>query len=233
VEAAGGESLAEAAASVGDSGLRGQLEAHAADELRHAGLLRSRAQQLRSEASLPTGSIADSEAPLPELASGRPASEVNVHGFYRTAMLDELGEVAYVVMLHAAERRSLKMYRADRRLTARDTATSAVFDEMLKDEERHVAYTAELLRKWDGAGRGREVSDGRAAARGGRAWQSWKETGMRAGASFGRVVLTILYVTILAPFGLAARRTRDPLGWQGERTAALRADPQAALRSQY
>lgn len=233
VEAAGGAGLADAAARVGEAALRERLEQHAADELRHAELFRQRAEALRAEHSLPPASASGDEAAPAELATGRPQSEVNVHGFYQTALLDELGDVAYVAMLHAAERRALKLYRSDQRLAGDDAETAAAFADVLSDEARHVAYTGELLQAWDAAGRGREVSAGRAAARGGRMWQGWKETGMRAGASFGRVVLAILYVTLLAPFGLAARRSRDPQGWQGESPAPTSGDAHDALRSQY
>lgn len=44
-----------------------------------------------------------------------------------------------------------------------------------------------------------------------RIWEAWKKIGTAIGDFIARVVLSILYVTIVLPFGLITRLTRDPL----------------------
>ncbi len=44
-----------------------------------------------------------------------------------------------------------------------------------------------------------------------RAWELWKKVGHFMGNIVGRVVLTLLYFTVIAPFGLGVRLLSDPL----------------------
>ncbi|MBM3220267.1 MAG: hypothetical protein FJZ38_16605 [Candidatus Rokubacteria bacterium] len=44
-----------------------------------------------------------------------------------------------------------------------------------------------------------------------RAWEGWKRVGRKVGDVQARVLLTIFYFVILAPFGLGVRAA-DPLG---------------------
>jgi hypothetical protein len=48
-----------------------------------------------------------------------------------------------------------------------------------------------------------------------RAWKVWKEFGQLIGDVVGRVLLTIFYFTLLAPFGLGVRFLSDPLAVKG------------------
>ena len=45
-------------------------------------------------------------------------------------------------------------------------------------------------------------------------WASWKRIGRLVGDFIGRLVLTLLYFTIVLPFGLITRLGRDPLDTQ-------------------
>ncbi len=45
-----------------------------------------------------------------------------------------------------------------------------------------------------------------------RAWQAWKRFGKRVADIQARILLTIFYYVIAAPFGLAMRSAADPLG---------------------
>ena len=42
-------------------------------------------------------------------------------------------------------------------------------------------------------------------------WQTWKRIGQAVGDIIGRIVLTIFYFTIFAPFGIGVRLWGDPL----------------------
>ncbi len=44
-----------------------------------------------------------------------------------------------------------------------------------------------------------------------KAWATWKRVGRFIGDFIGRVVLTVFYFTVLAPFGIAVRLFADPL----------------------
>ncbi len=70
-----------------------------------------------------------------------------------------------------------------------------------------------------------------------RAWESWKRFGKKVGDLQARVLLTVFYFVILAPFGLGMRAA-DPLGLRraGEgwrvRPPAPGGDPVARARRQ-
>ncbi len=42
-------------------------------------------------------------------------------------------------------------------------------------------------------------------------WDSWKKVGQFIGDFVARVILTIFYVTLFAPFGIGVRLLSDPL----------------------
>ncbi len=42
-------------------------------------------------------------------------------------------------------------------------------------------------------------------------WEGWKRIGGYIGDFIGRLILTLLYFTLVLPFGLIMRLTRDPL----------------------
>jgi len=232
-EADGGRDIGSAAGRVADEELRGHLRRHTADELRHAELFRNRAAELRASHDLPPGTGTEADDAAYDLSRGRPAAEVDAHGFFTSGLLDELGEVAYVAMLHSAEKRAAQLFSMHRDLTRHDPATCAVFEEILRDEQYHVAYTRTILEKWEKQGRASEVSAARSSARGGRFWSAWKRAGVRSGASFSRAVLHVLYLTLLLPFGLLARRANTEQGWSDpapDKSVSTDAGP---LRSQF
>ena len=55
----------------------------------------------------------------------------------------------------------------------------------------------------------------------GRFLDSWRRLGLRSAAGFAVILLMVAYWTVLAPFGLIARRTRTHVeGWRGPRKAS-------------
>jgi hypothetical protein len=213
-EGDGARDIEAALRHVTDPQLRALMERHAADEARHAELFRVRAAQLRALGGGGAGLAADPEK-LYDLSFHRDPErgEVDAHGFFTAGVFEERGEIAYVAMLHVAERRAAAIFRVHRDVLRDDPETSAIFDEILRDEQFHVAYTGKQLQRWRKAGRGREVRSALSEARGSRFVGAWKRAGARAGASFGRGLLTVLYSTVLAPFALLTRWRHERAGW--------------------
>jgi hypothetical protein len=52
-----------------------------------------------------------------------------------------------------------------------------------------------------------------------RLWSAWKRFGQFTGDMIGRVVLTVFYFTLFAPFGLGVRLSGDPLMVRSEHKA--------------
>lgn len=229
-EADGGRDIVAARGIVHDAELKGHLERHAADELRHAELFHRRAAELRAQGVASTREEASDKAYDLSLSRGKLAAATDGHGFLKYALADELGEVGYVAMLHVAEKRAAKLFRDHARYLADDPETRAIFASILKDEHYHVAYTGTLLKKWKKEGRGLEVKRALSLARGSRFFGAWKRLGARSGAALSRGILFLMYFTVLAPFGLIARGRTARGGLQ--KPLHERADL-ARLRSQY
>ncbi|MGB8952234.1 MAG: hypothetical protein WCC06_06170 [Candidatus Aminicenantales bacterium] len=57
-------------------------------------------------------------------------------------------------------------------------------------------------------------------------WKKWKAFGRKAGDIFGRIVMTVFYYTLAAPFGFGVRLFSDPLklkkaqepGWESRQS---------------
>ncbi|HVS19328.1 MAG TPA: ferritin-like domain-containing protein, partial [Planctomycetota bacterium] len=138
-EADGGRDLSAAAARTRDPWLREHLERHASDEERHARLFRECA------AALETGGGPRADVSERNLSLAPERADHDAHGFMSANLYDELGEVAYVAMLHVAERRAAQLFAMHRDLLRDDPQTRAVFERILKDEVYHVAYTGTAL----------------------------------------------------------------------------------------
>ncbi len=212
-EADGGKDIATAARVVSDHELRQHLLRHADDEARHAELFHARAAELRGAVAANPVVSTESDR-IHDLSSHRSSADLDAHGFFKSGLIDELGEVAYVAMLHVAEKKASALFADLERQTANDPATQAIFTQILKDEKYHVAYTGRCLENWRKRGRDAEVRQALREARGSRFLGGLRRAGMRSAAGFGRFVLRIAYFTFLAPFGwLTARRSLSG-GWQ-------------------
>jgi len=206
-EADGGRDLLTAARRISDPDLRVHIEHHAEDEVRHARLFRERAAELRADIDLGSVRAEESDSSY-DLSRGRKGVDVDAHGFFSASLCDELGEVAYVAMLHVAEQRARDLFEMHSHLNRHDEKTKAVFDEILKDEKYHVSYTRKFLDKWSQGGREVEVKGALKDARSSRFMGAWKRLGIRSGAGFSHVVLYVLYWTLLLPFGLISSRSK-------------------------
>ncbi len=211
-ETDGGHDIHAAADQVTDANLKKHLLRHAEDELRHGLMFRQRAAALRAELGVARTTEAELERPF-DLTRGHEEVEQDSHGFMRASLFDEMGVIAYLAMLHVAEKKATVLFRVHRDLTKDDPETNAIFEEILRDEKYHVAYTGSFLEDWRKAGKQKEVKAGLSMAQGSRFFSAWKRAGIRAAGTFGRVLLFLFYWTFLVPFALIARRERPKPGW--------------------
>jgi len=123
--------MMEAANACPDDARRAQYVAHAVDEARHATMFLSRALELDPSLAPHATRLADFE-----------------HLYAR------LGEAAFLSFVFVGERRAhaqLTLFRDELAAQGRDTKTKALFDAVLKDEARHVAYTQALTTQLGGS----------------------------------------------------------------------------------
>jgi hypothetical protein len=223
-EAEGARDVSSAVARTIDPWLRTHLERHANDELRHAELFRRRAAELAESDPSRAPSAAQVEAAF-DLEAGR--DDLDAHGFLLASGADELGDVAYLALLHVAEKRAAALFALHRDLLRDDPKTREVFVSILRDEAYHVAYTGQALKRWREAGRAREVKAGLDAAKGKRWLDSLRRLGARSGTSFGHMVLLVLQVTLLLPGAWLARRARPNGAWRPAPQSSGAADVKA------
>ncbi len=212
----GGRDLLAAARLIADPDLREHIERHATDQMRHAQMFRGRAAALRSSQSVGGEDTAHDDLAR-DPSKGR-------HGF-AASLCDELGEVACVAMLHVAAQRARDVFEIHADLNRDDPATQALFEAILEDERHHVAYTGSFLDRWREGGDDRAVREGLRRARNSRLLTRWKQLGRRSGASFSRLMLRVMYWTVLLPFGLLSRASR--------RRPASQPPRRTDLKSQY
>jgi len=187
-EAFGGADLVRAAERTADPWVRRQLVRHAEDEARHAELLGG-----------PEGSGA---VPLGAALAGDTEARPGVD-------LDELGELGFLAFVHVSEEKATREFA---RVGAVDADNAELFQRILADERRHVAWTATALERFRQQGRGAEVS--RALTR-----ERWRQRirplrwlSGRLAEGISAILLTILYFIALPPFTRLA--PAPPRGWQ-------------------
>lgn len=219
----GGKDLEAAALRVRDGEVLTHIGHHAKDEVRHAQLFRDRAREVAEAQGRHLGAKEEEMGKAYDLAGTRGVDQVNTHGFFQVGLFDEMGEVGYVAMLHVAEKRAAHIFSVHHRaaLAAGDQATAGIFEQILKDEKYHVAWTGTVLKRWRGEGRDAEVSRALSSAKRGRALDAWRRLGLRSASGLATVLLCVMYWTLLAPFGVLARTTRPRIGWQEPRSGSL------------
>jgi hypothetical protein len=213
-EAEGGRDLVRAAEVTPDPLLRRLFLFHARDEQRHAELFRRRGAlllQAHSGASR-SGYRADWLAP-----GERGLDDLRV---------EELEDGALLAFLHLSEKSAAADFALYRDVLERDPSTRAVFEEVLQDEAYHMNYTLlQLVR----------VSPQRHRlllwrARLSRLWKGYLRLALGLAGIISGLILTILYFTLLVPFGYLAKRAarQEPTGW-----SPVSPDRNASLHRQY
>ena len=216
----GGRDLLVAARRIHDEEILVHMRRHAADEIRHADMFRTRASEVAEAHGEHLGMKDEERGRAFNLGHQRSGETTNAHGFFQSGLFDEMGEVGYIAMLFVAETRAAALFETHRRaaLSVGDTATAEVFSAILRDEKYHAAWTESTLQRWRKQGRAVEVDRELSAAKRGRFMSAWRRQGLRSASGLISLLLTICFWTVLAPFGLLARLVRpQPAGWQAPR----------------
>jgi rubrerythrin len=209
-EWSGGREIARAAEQTRDPLLRRLFLRHAQDEERHAELFRARGRALR-EGAPSSGFEANWLTP----------GERGLDGI----RADRMPEDALLAFLHLSEKAAASRFALYRQVLGTDGETSALFSDVLADEEFHMTYTKTQLTRVT-ARRGRALW----RARGARIWKAYLRLAAGIAGLFGRALLTIQYFVIVPPFALLARRAagKERAGWH---LAQVRSE--SGLEGQY
>jgi rubrerythrin len=213
-EADGGRDLVRAAELTSDPLLRRLFLIHASDEQRHAELFRRRGTALR-DARLPPSRVsyrADWLTP-----GERGLDDLRI---------EELECAALLAFLHLSEKSAAIDFASYRDALQHDPLTRTVFEEILRDEVRHMRYTLKQLMR---------IAPSRYRlllwrARLSRLWKGVLRMATALAGIISGLILTTLYFTLLPPFALLAKRAarRETLGW-----SRVPADRSASIERQY
>jgi bacterioferritin (cytochrome b1) len=202
-ERCGGREIARAAELTRDPVLRRLFLRHAQDEERHAELFRARGRALR-EGSPSSGFEANWLAP-----GERGLDDMRA---------DRMSEAALLAFLHLSEKAAAGRFALYRQVLGADAETSALFTDVLADEEFHMTYTKTQLARAT-TRRGRALW----RARGVRLWKAYLRLAAGIAGLFGRVLLTVQYFVLVPIFALLARRAaaRERAGWHAPAESGL------------
>jgi rubrerythrin len=213
-EADGGRDLVRAAELTQDPTLRRLFTVHAADEDRHAALFRTRGTALlrsvldRTSSAFQLNWVSPGERGLDDL-------HVNTES-----------DASLLAFLHLSEKTAAGHFAAYVNALKGDPLTSAVFQEVLKDETFHMNYTLAQLTRVAPKRHGLFLWK----ARLGRLWKAYLRVMSAIAGVMGTVILTLQYFILLAPFAFLAKRAarREPQGW-----IAIPPERERPLESQY
>jgi len=199
-EADGGRDLVRAAELTADPTLRRLFLVHAMDEGRHAELFRARGSDLlrnlegRSSAHLRMNWVSPGERGLDDL---------RVH--------DE-SDASLLAFLHLSEKSAAGHFAAYVSALEGDAGTSAVFKQVLKDENYHMNYTLAQLTRLSP----RRHNALLWKARLNRLWKAYLRVMSAIAGVMGAVMLTLQYFILLPPFAILAKRAarKEPQGWR-------------------
>jgi hypothetical protein len=196
-EAFGARDLSRAAEQTTDPWMRRQLLMHAQDEVRHAALLGE-----GQAAATPTQGLGASMLGEAQAADG--------------IDLQVMGDVGFIAFVHVAEKRAVAEFGLHQQALGE---RGAVFDSILHDEKRHVAWTGHALERFRQAGRGAEVDLALRRLRRERYLRIWLAFARRLGQVSSFVLLSLVYVLAVLPMSLLAGRWAK--GWQAPQPTGL------------
>jgi rubrerythrin len=155
---------------------------HALDEARHARAFAEHAQALS------------------RLAGGAAFSRPSAGS---EGLFERLGELRFLAFVHAAERRGRVEFETYATLARERGALglAQLFEELIRDERQHEAYSARLLDELGGETEGPRAL---AFARRWQAWRAFRRIGSAVSGALFRVTMLSLYA-LLAPFALLWR----------------------------
>jgi rubrerythrin len=199
VEAQGARDLFRAAELAEDPMLRRRFFAHARDEVRHAGLFRTRGLALRRTLSDPGPDYVLGDALVP-----------GERGFDRLDIENESisGLLAFIHLSESAAARAFAGYGA---VLDHDPETRAVIDRIARDEEGHMRYSHAELDRLAPEKAWRALW----AARLRRLWRAYLRFALILADMISRFIMLLFYFLLMAPFAWMARRAEEhgKTGW--------------------
>ena len=207
-----------------DADVRSLAKTLAITSRQHAALL---------EAHATTASNPPDHAGTPpfDFCQGRGAEDRNRRGYPAAHCAHSIDTISCLATLQNAIESSIVIYQACATcFEATDSAGASACDSILRDLRRHVEAVKQALAP-HGERSASQVREALRAARRSPFMARWKRTGMHSGAGFSRGFLYVLYYTVLAPFGLLARRST--VSNKDRASAASGASDPSQLTSQY
>ncbi|WP_340314029.1 ferritin-like domain-containing protein [Rhizorhabdus argentea] len=200
VEAQGARDLFRAAEVAGDPQLRRRLFAHARDEVRHAALFQARGLALRRTMADP--------GPDRVLGDGLVPGE---RGFDRLAVEQE-GMAGLMAFIHLSEQAASRAFAGYGAVLDHDPETQAVIRKVARDEEGHMRYSRAELSRLTPDHAHRALWSARLR----RFWRAYLRLALILADLISRIILTLLYFLLLAPFAWVAKRTArtEAPGWR-------------------
>ena len=196
--------------------LRRKYFIHALDEARHSRLFARRAKDFGAERVRARAALDD-------------ANTLQTHGIVAgRPLFERYGELEFLAFVWCSEAMAVEQFGVYRELSLLDEQTDQMLEVILRDEHFHVGYSRTELERYVREGRGAEVSRARRKVFWRRPWEAWMRLSLRIGHVVTGAWMTLLYMVVVAPFRLGARRAAP--GWH-----RVQPDPRprmAAARSQ-
>jgi hypothetical protein len=199
-EAGSSADMLAAAEETTNASLRRKYFRHALDEGRHARLFRQRASAL-----------AENRARRTRVQAVLDNSEYMAsHGISSSrSLFTELGELQFLAFVWIAERRGAEQFDVYTTVLRDDPSSVAMFEEIGRDEQFHIAYTREELDRL-------RLNDSSAVTRAIRAIRRRRlsQALVRGSRRFGEVIasvwLAVVYFVLLPAFVVLSRRLERP-----------------------
>lgn len=193
-----------------DPRLRRLFYRHGLDEARHA---------LR---------FAEAARALTPGAAARPHERDHAR---RQDLFERYGLVAFTAFVWRSESRALRQFHVLIRHFEGRPALHALFSEIARDEQRHVAYSRALLDEWRAAGRSKEVATALRKVARSEAWMAWRRAGRRIGDLVAKGLLATVWLVTVPVFAAIERANpRRSTGWHPPRS---KQDTLEDLRRQF
>jgi hypothetical protein len=178
--------------------LRRKYLEHAIDESQHAAVFRKRALAL---------GVSREEAALFD------AAYLGEHGIVGgETLFERLGELEFLAFVHISEKRALEQFEVYQQRRLPDDETLSALRRICKDEVFHMTYTGAELERLRKEGEGKAVRAAEWRIFRSRYKEGWLRFSRDLGAVMSGLWLTLLYVLVVGPFKLLARR--EPEGWR-------------------
>jgi rubrerythrin len=173
--------------------MRARYFRHALDEMKHAGMFRTRALALADKPRNRAQAMLDDSSFIREQGINEAES-----------LFSQLGELEFLAFVWIAERRGAQQFDVYADLMKDDQDTQAMFSEIADDERFHIAYSRAELDRYEATGHSKEVRKALGKIRRRRWLEAWLRFSVVLGDFMSKLWLGILYFTVIAPSAIMA-----------------------------